>query len=129
MKITTLEIIEQNSGLLTFDPIKSSILIIKRGRYIDKKTNLSHPLFDEQYKFYKRIYALEYKNRKIYYFNRFGKPDNNHGYHVGFNFFEYQRFLWIQGTHWFQKEDNLRYCINIFFLILGLALGILNFIK
>jgi hypothetical protein len=126
MEIVTLEIKELNSGLLYFDETKSKTLIIKKGRYIDKKNNLSHPIFDEQNKYYKRIYSLEYKDKKIYYFNSFGKIDTNHGYHVGFNFAEHQKFLWLQGCHWIQKEENIRYCVNIIFLILGLVLGILK---
>jgi hypothetical protein len=126
MEIETLEIKEPNSGLLFFDKIKSKSLIIKKGRYIDKKNNLSHPLFDEQNKYYKRIYALEYKNKKIYYINTFGKIDNNHGFHVGFDFAQHHKFLWLQGSHWLQKEENIRYCVNIIFLITGLVLGVLK---
>lgn len=126
MEIATLYVNEPNSGLLIFDSIKSNTLKIKRGRYIDIKNNLSHPLFDEQNKYYKRIYALEYKSKKIYYLNTFGKIENNHGYHVGLNFAEHHKFLWLQGNHWLQKEENIRYCINIIFLITGLVLGILR---
>lgn len=126
MEIATLEIKEPNSGLLSFDSIKSNTLRIKRGRYIDIKNNLSHPLFDEQNKYYKRIYALEFKDKKIYYFNSFGKIDTNHGFHVGFNFAEHQKFLWLQGRHWLQKEENIRYCVNVIFLIIGLVLGVLK---
>jgi len=126
MEIETLEIKEPNSGLLFYDTIKSKSFIIKKGRYIDKKNNLSHPLFDEQNKYYKRIYGLEYKNKKIYYFNTFGKIDNNHGFHVGFDFAQHHKFLWLQGSHWLQKEENIRYCVNIIFLILGLVLGVLK---
>lgn len=126
MEIATLEIKEQNSGLLCYDSIKSNTLIIKRGRYIDKKNSLSHPLFDEQNKYYNRIYALEFNDKKIYYINSFGKIDTNHGFHVGFNFAEHQKFLWFQGSHWLQKEENIRYCVNIIFLILGLVIGILK---
>ena len=101
-----------------------------------KKNNLSHPLFDDQNKYYKRIYALEFKDKRIYalefkdkriyYFNSFGKIGPNYGFHVGFNFAENQKFLWLQGSHWLQKEENIRYCINIIFLIIGLVLGILK---
>lgn len=126
MEVATLDIKEPNSGLLFFDTKKSKTLIIKKGRYIYKKNNLSHPLLDEQNKYYKRIYALEYKNKKIYYFNTFGKIDNNHGFHVGFNFAQHHKFLLLQGNHWLQKEENIRYCVNIIFLIIGLVLGILK---
>jgi hypothetical protein len=124
MEIKTLEVNESSSGLLIFDSIKSNTLIIKRGRYIEKKNNLSHPLFDEQNKYYKRIYALEYKGKKIYHFNIFGTNNDNHGYHVGFNFVQHQKFLWLQGKHWLQKEENIRYVVNIIFLILGLIIGL-----
>lgn len=126
MEIATLEIKEPNSGLLIIDSKKSITLRIKRGRYIDKKNNLSHPLFDEQNKYYKRIYALEFKDKKIYYFNSYGKIDPNHGFHVGFNFAQHQKFQWLQGCHWLQKEENIRYCVNIIFLIIGLVLGFLK---
>ena len=126
MEIATLEIKEHNSGLLYFDQLKTTTLKIKKGRYIDKKNKVSHPLFDEQNKYYKRIYALEYKRKKIYWFCSFGKIDNNHGCHVGFNFTEHQKFLFLQGNHWIQKEENIRYCVNIIFLVIGMVLGILK---
>jgi hypothetical protein len=75
-------------------------------------------------KLYGRIYALEYKNKYIYWFNTFGSESKDHGIHVGLSWWENQRFLWMQNDHWFQKEDNIRYIVNVLFLGLGAWIGI-----
>lgn len=42
---------------------------------------------------------------------------------IQLNWFNYLLFLWIQRKCWIQQENNVRYVINILFLMLGLLLG------
>ena len=95
---------------------------IKKGRYIQDGT--SHPLRSGNEKLYMRIYGLEYKNKRIYWFDTFGKHSTQHGYHVGFSWWQHNRFLWFQKEHWLQKEESIRYIVNILFLVLGAIIGI-----
>ena len=95
---------------------------IKKGRYIQNGT--SHPLRSGDDKFYKRMYGLQYKNRKVYWLYVFGNQSSAGGYHVSFNWWEHQSFLLLQGEHWFQKEENIRYIVNLIFLIIGVVIGL-----
>lgn len=94
---------------------------IKKGRYIHDGT--SHSLRSGDDKFYRRVYGLEHENRCVYWFDTFAKHSSNHGHHVSFNWFEHQKFLWLQGDQWFQKEANLRYFVNVIFLGIGAYIG------
>jgi hypothetical protein len=123
MKIKTLEIENVNSGLVKYNENNSKTLIIKGGRYIIENTEESNPLYDEDNRYFKRVYCLEHNNNKIYWLNLYGSKDTN-GYHIALNYIQYNRFLWLQKLHWLQKEENIRYCVNIFFLIIGLWLSI-----
>ncbi|HBI01385.1 MAG TPA: hypothetical protein PK637_14550 [Flavobacteriales bacterium] len=100
------------------------VIQIKRGRYI--QNGVSHPLMSDNENYYRRIYALEFENKTIYYFDSFGKKDNHGGIHIGMNWWENQCFLWLQGKHWLQKEENIRYVVNVLFLLLGAYIGINN---
>lgn len=135
MKVKTLSSINFNVGKLEHIPSESKTIIIKKGRFVlskkidnsNESINLeetSHPLYDSEIKFFKRIYCLEYKNQVVYYFYLFGDKKSSNGYHVCFNFWEHQKFLWLQNQHWFQKEENIRYCVNIFFLIIGVCISL-----
>lgn len=95
---------------------------IKKGRYIQDGT--SHPLRSGNDKFYKRIYGLEHENRKVYWLDTFAKHSSSHGYHVSFNWWEHQKFLWLQGEQWLQREENIRYIVNLVFLVLGVIIGL-----
>lgn len=123
MKIKTLEIENVNSGLVKFNENNSKTLIIKKGRYIIENTKESHPLYDEDNRYFKRVYCLEHNNNKIYWLNLYGSKDTN-GYHIALNYIQYNKFLWLQKLHWLQKEENIRYCVNILFLIIGLWISI-----
>jgi hypothetical protein len=94
---------------------------IKKGRYIHK--GISHPLRSGEDKFYKRIYGLEHERRSVYWFDTFAKYSTLHGHHVSFNWIEHQQFLWLQGEQWLQKESNIRYVVNVIFLVLGSYIG------
>ncbi len=122
MKKVTLTSCGDNSGKLEFNSSQSKIIEIKRGRFILPDKN-SNPLYDEDNKYYKRIYSLEYNNKIIYYFKLFGNKESKFGYHVGFNFWEHQQFLWLQNQHWLQKEENIRYCVNVLFLLIGVCIS------
>lgn len=122
MKVQIFECIEKNSGQLI--PIGGRFIEIKKGRFIDNNT--SHPLYAENEKYFKRIYCLEYYKKRIYFFNRFGIKDSNTGFHVGFTWLQHQRFLFLQNRHWIQKEETIRYVINVIFLIIGAYIGFKN---
>ncbi|UKN01192.1 hypothetical protein K6119_15790 [Paracrocinitomix mangrovi] len=94
---------------------------IKKGRYIHQ--NCSHPLRSGDENYFKRIHGLEYKNRKIYWLYTFGSMDKPQGHHVGFSWWEHQKFLWLQEMHWLQKENNIRYMVNLIFLVLGVVIA------
>jgi hypothetical protein len=98
-----------------------SWITIKKGRY--ELNGISHPLRAGNEKFYKRMYGLHYKNRKVYWLETFVSHSSSSGYHVSFNWREHQIFLWSQGEHWLQKEENIRYIVNVIFLVLGVIIG------
>ena len=71
MKKVTLTSCGDNSGKLEFNCSQSKIIEIKRGRFILPDKN-SNPLYDEDNKYYKRIYSLEYNNK-----NSLSSPKNS----------------------------------------------------
>ncbi len=114
--------LKDNSGLIN---ITNQSIEIKKGRFINGDD--SHPLFDSSKTYFKRVYCLENSKKNIiYFFNTFGKESTNNGFHVGFTKLENQRFLFLQRIHWFQKEENIRYIINILFLIFGTVVAFLG---
>lgn len=118
MKIIKLHVDGSNTGKVK--PVKSKLqnesIFIHKGRYVENET--SHPLYDEDSKYFRRIYCLEYKSYYVYWLYHFGKAEGQ-GTHVGFTWLQHQRFLWLQNRHWLQKEGNIRYLVNLIFLILG----------
>lgn len=125
MEAKTLESAGPNTGQLIYNEKTSISLKINRGSFMDK-SRTSHPLFDDHNKYFKRNYYLKYKNKKVYVFKKFGELDGITNYFVGFSFWEHQMFLWLQKSHWFQKEENIRYLVNIFFLLIGLYFSFLK---
>lgn len=125
MKKKTLESCGTNSGKVDYNPKTSREMEIKRGKY-SFGNGFVHPLFNGEDKYFKRIDSLEMDSKVIYYFMLFGKKESVSGVHIGFNFWEHQRFLWLQNSHWLQKEENIRYVINVFFLLMGLYVGFLK---
>ncbi len=123
MKIKCLKSKEPNSGVLEQMESRNKLVFveIKKGRYIYQET--SHPLRSRENYFYSRVYCLEHKNDIIYWLDTFGKNDNHHGFHIGFTWKQHQKFLWMQNEHWFQKEDNIRFIVNVLFLILGVIIA------
>lgn len=122
MKIQVLRSTEVNTGHLT-NLFPGETIEIKRGRYI--KNNISHPLFTEKENYFSKIYCLEYKERHVYFLNYFGSNKLPiRGIHIGLTFWQNQRFLWLQRKHWLQKEESIRYIINILFLIIGVWISV-----
>lgn len=123
MKIAKLRLDGTNSGKLKSLPLtdENNYIQIRRGRFIED--SLSHPLFDENFKYFKRVYCLENEKKYIYCFNRFGN-DGKNGFHIGMNWFQHQQFLWMQNRHWIQKESNFRYLVNLFFLVFGVYISL-----
>lgn len=122
MRIQVLECKEKNSGKLT--PVEGVYIEIKKGRYLDG--DISHPLYAENEKYFIRTYCLEFSKKHIYFFNRFGNKNSNNGFHVGFTSLQHHRFLFLQNNHWIQKEEYIRYAINVLFLIIGAYIGFKN---
>ncbi len=98
---------------------------IKKGRYIHQDT--SHPLRSDNDLYFKRIYAFESDKKYVYYLSTFGISDSQHGLHIALNRWQHQRFLWMQGKSWFQKEENIRYIVNLIFLIIGVYISLKKF--
>ena len=122
MKVQVLNCLEKNSGQLIQEG--ELAIEIKKGRFIYNDT--SHPLYTVNEKYFIRTYCLEYLKKRIYYFNRFGNSDGNTGFYVGFSWLQHQRFLLLQNRHWLQKEESVRYIVNLVFLILGAYIGLKN---
>lgn len=93
-----------NTGKLE---IVDDIIDIKRGRWLCVN-KISHPL--------EYIRCNSFDKRNVYFLSKFEKT----GFHISLSFLQNQRFLFIQRDHWLQKEENIRYIINILFIILGL---------
>lgn len=119
MKIKVFEPII-NSGVL--EPTDDEIKIYK-GRYIENNS-LSHALRSGEEKYYIRKYGLKYKRHKVYWFYRYSTPSEQTGMYVAFSRWQHQRFLWLQGNHWLQKEENIRYIVNIVFLVIGVLISL-----
>lgn len=115
MKIKILEPDEQHNGKLKLS--STEFLEIKCGGYLVEGE--SYPLVSEKEKYFQRIYHKKYHNKSIYLLNRFGKIDDSDGYYIGLNSWEKQIFLWLQQKHWLQKEENIRYIVNLVFLVIG----------
>lgn len=64
------------------------------------------------------------KEIKFFFWNLDGKLSSNNGHHVSFSWREHQTSLWKQKGHWLQKEENVRYIVNVLFLIIGVLIGI-----
>jgi hypothetical protein len=95
---------------------------IKKGRFVHH--DISHILKTDRDVFYRRIYGLEYGKRTIYWLDFFGTQSKNSGVHIALNWWQNQKFRWLQGVHWFQQEENIRYLVNILFLIIGLLIAL-----
>lgn len=96
------------------------IIDIKRGRWVDRN-NTSHPM-----NFTKKEC---FENKYTYWLSHFGEYSKIYGSHISLNFWENQKFLFMQKSHWLQKEENVRYTVNVLFLIGGLTIGLLNLLK
>jgi hypothetical protein len=114
MKVNIYEVKNVNSGILEKN---DEVIEIKSGRWIDK-FGVSHPM-----NFVKKEC---FDDKFVYWVSLLGDESTTHGKHISLTFFQKQKFLWLQNSHWFQKEENIRYLINILFLIYGIIIGILQ---
>ncbi|OCB75152.1 hypothetical protein [Flavobacterium crassostreae] len=127
MEIEVLRSNEFNTGHLTI-MFPGETIEIKRGRFI--KEGFSHPLFTEKESFFSKIYCLEYKKKHVYFLNYFGRNESPaKGIHIGLNNWENNKFLWMQNKHWLQKEESIRYIVNVLFLIIGICISIISIYK
>lgn len=118
MKVSVYKAESNNGGLNKTE----EVITIKSNRWIDKN-GTSHPM--------KFLKPVAFENKNVYFLHLFGddKTEPHQGKHISLTFWENQTFNWMQKNHWLQKEENIRYVVNIFFLIGGLTLGILNYLK
>jgi hypothetical protein len=100
----------------------SDWLVVKRGRYVHQIT--SHPLMSGDELYFKRVYAFETSKKYVYWLSMFGNKDSNSGLHIALNRWQHQRFLWMQDKNWLQKEENIRYLVNLVFLVIGVWLSV-----
>ena len=127
MKIEVLRSNEVNTGHLT-NLFPGETIKIKQGRYI--KDDISHPLFTEKENYFSKIHCLEYKKKHIYFLNYFGNNEPPvKGIHIGLTNWQNHKFLWMQNKHWLQKEESIRYIVNIIFLIIGVWISIMSMYK
>jgi hypothetical protein len=94
-------------------------ITIKPRRWVDDRWGVSNPMKYDK--------PIAYENKNVYFFYHLGGKEK--GIHVSLTFWQNQKFNWIQNKHWLQKEENIRYIINILFLIGGLIIGVLNYNK
>lgn len=82
-------------------------------------------LIDRNY-IWERFYPIRVHsvNRKRVYMIK--NPLKKYGHYISLTFLQHQRFLFIQRKHWLQQENNIRYIINIIFLLAGLYLTIIK---
>lgn len=83
------------------------------------------------YTMYNYDWPLEYKREYFYKVNNkyiYTVLDKSNGteFRIALNWFENQRFLFVTRKHWILKEENIRYVINIIFLIIGVVFGFLK---
>ena len=116
-----LEIFEYQINQNKLEKTKNKIVIYSTK--FTRETNLG-----------KKEYRLDYKrsinfidSKYVYFLKK--NIGGKQGYRISLSFWQNQKFLFIQNKHWLQKEENIRYVINILFLISGITLGILNYFK
>jgi len=99
-----------NKGILE---MTTEVIDLKRNRWIDT-SGVSHPL--------KYIQPISFENKNVYFLHLFGDDSKapNQGKHISLSFFENQLFHIKQGTHWIQREENIRYLVNLTYLTIGL---------
>lgn len=114
MKINVYKTNGFNSGqLIKID----EIIDIKPRRWIEDRNGTSHPM--------KFIEPIAFENKNVYFLYLFGDNSGKTkmGKHISLSFWENQKFLFMQKLHWVQKEENIRYIVNIIFLIIGACIA------
>jgi len=115
----------EKNGKIISTQINERLLLIKRGRIIEPDGSVLPILFDND-KNFKRIYYLKYKYKYIYCIEQELENTSNIKTFIGLNFFQNVWFLILQKSHWLQKESNIRYLVNLIFLVIGAYIGIKN---
>jgi hypothetical protein len=72
------------------------------------------------------ITLTDIENRSNMFNKKCYRSGNIHFYPI--NWWNKQKLLWMYKKHYLQKEENIRYIINIFYLSVGIVIGILNLI-
>jgi hypothetical protein len=117
-KTMVVNVYEANNGELEKT---NETITIKPRRWLNKN-GISYPM--------KFTSPIAFENNNVYFLKIFDNGDkNSHGKHISLTFWQNQKFLYLQKKNWIQKEENIRYIINILFLIGGLTLGFFNYFK
>jgi len=104
-------------GFSTTDPktwdLDKGELVIRR-----KSFSLPHDITTPYNLEFKRVYLIN-KMWWQYTYELNDMMPHPRYYLIKLGWFKRIRFLLIQQSHWLQKEKNLRYVVNILFLIIG----------
>lgn len=104
-------------------PTKVRFIELQRGRFIDDEEDVFPIQFGNE-KNFKRVYYDNHALKFIYCIEQHIENSSNMKTYIGLNWKQNQRFLFMQKSHWIQQESNLRYIVNIIFLIIGVYIGI-----
>lgn len=82
------------------------IIDIKKGYWL-QKDGFRHSMSFSKVNSFKPDY--------VYYIFHFGcQPEpNGQGSHIVLSFWQNQQFLWMQKSHWLQKNDNIKWVIGM----------------
>lgn len=92
-------------------------LIIHNGFYEHIPDNLR----SKDRKFLK-TFQIETIDRKYNYDEKYVYEING-TYIISLSWFDNHKFLFLQRKHWLQKEENIRYIINILLIVVGLIIA------
>ena len=95
-------------------------IIIKPRRWVTKDGK-SYPM--------KSSAPISFENKNVYFLPYPNENNTIKGVHISLNFWQKQKFLFLQKAHWLQKEENIRYIINMLVLISTVVVGVLNYLK
>jgi hypothetical protein len=128
MKIRRFDIVDGQKG---FVKNIDGIIEVRKGCYdLNNKTTWylksgKENQFVREYRFK----SLEKDAKYFYSFPFFGRKVSPDDVLVGMTWLEHQKFLWIQDEHWLKKENNIRYIVNVLFLVLGAIVAVKGLIK
>jgi hypothetical protein len=128
MKVSRFDIIDGHKGSVKRS---DSTVKIRKGCY-DLNNNITWYIKNGKENHFVREYRFKSIKKEQLFFYSFpmlGKDISPDNVLVGMTWREHQKFLWMQNEHWFKKENNIRYIVNILFLILGAIVAVKGLMK